>query len=82
MAFGIPAEDFHGGFGIPHFESRDNYNHPIYDDFDTQIQSDELEWEREFLAWYESQLSPYKVYEVQGSDDLIYESIVREVLPF
>lgn len=43
MAFGIPAEDFHGGFGIPHFESRDNYNHqPIYDDFDTQRQVDEM----------------------------------------
>lgn len=41
MAFGIPAEDFHGGFGIPHFESRNNYNRPIYDDFDVQRQSDE-----------------------------------------
>ena len=26
-----------------------------YDDFDTQIQSDEFEWEREFLEWCYSQ---------------------------
>lgn len=24
MPFGIPSEDFHGGFGIPHEEERDN----------------------------------------------------------
>ena len=53
-----------------------------FDDFDTQIQSDEissdeLEWEREFLVWYCSQISPWKVYEVDCDDgthgDLVYE---------
>ena len=45
----------------------------MFDDFDTQRQADEHEWEEESWAWYLSQRSPYKVYEVQGSDDLIYE---------
>ena len=48
-----------------------------FDDFDTQVTPEELEWEDEFLRWFYSQLSPYKVYEVQGSDDLIYEPIPR-----
>lgn len=48
-----------------------------FDDFDTQITPEEKEWEDEFLQWFYSQLSPYKVYEVQGSDDLIYEPILR-----
>lgn len=85
MAFGIPAEDFHGGFGIPHFESRDNYNRPIYDDFDTQRQIDEdeiCEWFDQLNEWFSTQLPFYKVYEVQGSDDLIYEPIHREFIPF
>lgn len=47
----------------------------MFDDFDTQVTPEEINWEQEFLAWYYSQLSPYKVYEVQGSDDLIYECI-------
>ena len=44
-----------------------------FDDFDTQRQADEYEWDEEFWAWYNSQNFPYKVYEVQDSDDLIYE---------
>lgn len=48
-----------------------------FDDFDTQIQADELAWEQDFLAWYATQISPYKVYEVDCDDgtsgDLIYE---------
>ena len=47
----------------------------MFDDFDTQVAPEEMNWEQEFLAWYYSQLSPYKVYEVQGSDDLIYECV-------
>ena len=58
-----------------------------FDDFETQRQSDEddYSWFDEFNAWFESQIKPkYRVYEVQGSDDLIYEPIVEEdeVLPF
>ena len=57
-----------------------------FDDFETQRQSDEdCDWFDEFNAWIESQMKPkYRVYEVQGSDDLIYEPIVEEdeVLPF
>ena len=45
----------------------------MFDDFDTQITPEEMEWEQQFLEWYYSQISPYKVYEVQDSDDLIYE---------
>jgi len=48
-----------------------------FDDFDTQVTPEEIEWEEEFLRWFYSQLSPYKVYEVQDSDDLIYEPILR-----
>jgi hypothetical protein len=44
-----------------------------FDDFDTQQQADEYEWEEEFWIWYNSQHFSYKVYEVQDSDDLIYE---------
>ena len=58
-----------------------------FDDFETQRQSDEddYSWFDEFNAWFESQIKPkYRVYEVLGSDDLIYEPIVEEdeVLPF
>ena len=52
----------------------------MFDDFDTQRQVDEdevCEWFDEFNEWFSAQLSPYKVYEVQGSDDLIYEPILR-----
>ena len=44
-----------------------------FDDFDLQRQADEYEWEEEFWTWYNTQNFPYKGYEVQGSDDLIYE---------
>lgn len=48
-----------------------------FDDFDTQIHPEELAWEREFLSWLSTQISPYKVYEVDCDDgtqgDLIYE---------
>ena len=49
----------------------------LFDDFDTQKQSDEDTWESEFLEWFSSQISPYMVYEVDCDDgtegDLIYE---------
>lgn len=49
-----------------------------FDDFDTQKQSDEeTSWFEEFWAWFCTQISPYKVYEVDDDDgtegDLIYE---------
>ena len=53
-----------------------------FDDFDTQVQSDEItpeniEWEQDFLNWYCSQVSPWKVYEVDCDDgthgDRIFE---------
>lgn len=50
-----------------------------YDDFDTQITPEEIAWEQEFLDWFSTQFSPYKVYEVDCDDgthgDLIYEWI-------
>ena len=68
MAFGIPAEDFHGGFGIPHFESYNNYNHPIYDDFEIQRQSDEIIPE-EYEDWLRFCAGAYEASEEEGKSD-------------
>lgn len=51
-----------------------------FDDFDITRQSDEdiclEQWFNDFCEWFDSQISPYKVYEVDCDDgtrgDLIY----------
>ena len=39
-----------------------------FDDFDTQVQSDELKEAQDFLNWVSLQTSPWEAYEVDDDD--------------